>query len=749
MSNIMSKARTRRFAGCVSVLALLATTGAGGAWAQNQSQTQPEAAPAKGDEEIVVIISQKRRENLQKVAVSAVVLTGGALEGKGVSRASDLQYAVPSLSFTDSGFTQNVNIRGVGLSANTPNVVNGVATYVDGVFQPPIVSTNSFYDIGSVEVLRGPQGTFVGSNSTGGAIFINSQSPKLGKQEGYLEASLGNYDFKGLEGAVNLPLTDTVAVRLAVNSRQHDAFFEDIGPNHNQVGRLDEQGARLGVLWKPTDAFQALFKVETDRLQNGGFAFTPLASQPYGAYRPADRTVDFDQAVFNNQKAAQDTLELKYQFDNGITLRSMSGYQDKAFNATDDYDATNAARYTSYLPVAIEHNYAREQIWTQEVNLISPTTGRFSWVIGAYYQRNKINSDYLFLSDGFPTEIDSLTLKKTTGVFAQATYKITPTLALDVGVRNSTYEAEGAGNVVIGAGIPGFPPDGVPVASVAGTEKDQRPTGKISLNWTPDANNLVYGFVARGYKSGGFSSPVDTFRPETVTDYEIGWKSSFADRRVNTQIGAFYYDYKDFQYNLVNPATGVANPGNISDATIMGVEASVQGRFGDLRVDGGLSLVSSEMGSVTFINLRAFARAHPGASTAPQCPPGVPDTPNFCNNYAGFMLTTSGQPNLYSPELSFNLGVEYAFHIGDAILTPRLNYAYVGKQWTYIAYDPATDRIDAYGLWNALVTYHRDKFSVDLYATNLADKSYVTGQYVDNAFYGAPRQVGVKLRVSY
>lgn len=738
--------------GCASALAVLAAGTATGAFAQTEAAppTTPNTATTPDDDQaIVVVISQKRRENLQKVAVSAVVLNSGALAGKGVSRASDLQYAVPSLSFTDSGFTQNVNIRGVGLSANTPNVVNGVATYVDGVFQPPIVSTNSFYDIGSVEVFRGPQGTFVGSNSTGGAVFINSQSPKLGAHEGYLEASLGNYDFKGFEGAVNLPLSDTLAVRLAVDSKQHDAYFEDLGPNHNQPGRLDEVGGRLGILWKPTEAFQALFKVETDRLQNGGFAFAPIVAQPYGPYRSPNRTVDFDEIVFNNQRAAQDTLELKYQFGNGITVRSMSGYQDKAFNTQDDYDATNAARYTTVLPRAMENNYAREQIWTQEFNLISPTTGRFSWILGTYYQRNKVYSQYLFLSDGFPTAVDSLTRKETTGVFAQGTYKITPTLALDVGVRNSTYKVTGTGDVIIGAGIPGFPPDGIAVASVAGKEKDSKPTGKISLNWTPDDNNLVYGFVARGYKSGGYASVVDKFRPETVTDYELGWKSAFAGGRVRTQLGVFHYDYKDFQYNLVNAITGVATPGNIADATIKGLEASAQGRFGDFHIDGGLSVVSSKMGSVTFIDLRAFARDHPGASTLPQCPAGVPDVPNFCYNYGSVTHTVSGKPNLYSPELSYNLGAEYVFHIADATLTPRLNYAYVGKQWTYIAYDPATDLIDGYGLWNALVTYKRDTYSIELYATNLTDQNYTSGQYVDNEFYGTPRQVGVRLRLSY
>jgi iron complex outermembrane receptor protein len=155
------------------------------------------------------------------------------------------------------------------------------------------------------------------------------------------------------------------------------------------------------------------------------------------------------------------------------------------------------------------------------------------------------------------------------------------------------------------------------------------------------------------------------------------------------------------------------------------------------------------MGSVTFVDMRAFGRAHPGASTLPACPPGAGDIPNVCFDYSSMIKTVSGQSNLYSPELSFNLGVEYEFQLGNATLTPRLNYAYVGKQWAYIAYDPATDLIDAYGLWNALVTYKRDAYSLDFYATNLTDETYISGQYNDNEFYGTPRQFGIKLRVSY
>ncbi len=163
-------------------------------WASTALYTTASPAWAQEDAgvEDVVITAQRREENLQDVAAAATALSGDALQDKGVQRLDDLQFAAPALSISDAGLTQSVNIRGIGLASGSPAVTNGVATYFDGVFQPPIVSTNSFYDIGSVEVFRGPQGTFVGSNSTGGAIFINSRNPELGQVGGYAELSAGN-----------------------------------------------------------------------------------------------------------------------------------------------------------------------------------------------------------------------------------------------------------------------------------------------------------------------------------------------------------------------------------------------------------------------------------------------------------------------------------------------------------------------------------------------------------------------------
>ncbi|MFM2280713.1 MAG: hypothetical protein RLZZ444_2944, partial [Pseudomonadota bacterium] len=148
---------------------LLATAlSSSAAWAAEAA----EAADSSADTGVIIVTAQKRSENVQNVPAAITAISGSALQSRAVARVDDLQYVSPSLSVATSGVTQSVNIRGIGLASGNASATNGVATYIDGMFQPQVVTTNSFYDVGTVEVFRGPQGTFVGSNSTGGALFV-------------------------------------------------------------------------------------------------------------------------------------------------------------------------------------------------------------------------------------------------------------------------------------------------------------------------------------------------------------------------------------------------------------------------------------------------------------------------------------------------------------------------------------------------------------------------------------------------
>jgi iron complex outermembrane receptor protein len=270
-------------------------------------------------------------------------------------------------------------------------------------------------------------------------------------------------------------------------------------------------------------------------------------------------------------------------------------------------------------------------------------------------------------------------------------------------------------------------------------------TGKAAINWTVSPDQLVYAFAARGYKPGGFNSVASEFKPETVWNYELGWKASFLDRRLRTQVAGFYNRYSSFQFEVVEPATGFSGVRNISQGTIKGLEASVQGKFGGFGFDGSIAYVDSHLSGLTFVNTRLI----PAGTLGPQCPPGVPSAPPACFNYTPATVTTDGGPNLYSPKWTYNVSADYAFDLGGATLTPRVNYSYVGPRFTYLAYNPVSDRIRAYGLISALLTLRRDNWHVEAYGTNLTNKRYVSGQYNQNEFYGAPREYGLRAGISF
>ncbi len=710
-------------------------------------EDHPAQSPAL---EEIVVTSQRRTENAQTVAIAVTSLSSEDLANKSVVRMDDLQRASPGLSVTDAGLTQNVNIRGIGLASGNPSIANGVATYVDGIFQPPIVTMGSFYDISNVEVLRGPQGTFVGSNSTGGAIFINTRSPTLHEINGYGEISGGNYSSAGLQGAVNLPVGDTLAVRLSGNYRRHNSYYHDLGPLHNEPGKLDEQDGRVGVLWKPTDAFQALFKTDILARQTGGYAYRPVPGTLYAPLRTADiRDVAYDDPTKNNENGLQNSLELRYQMPNGITLRSLSGFENKRIHNLYDLDATIQPPQPTPFARVSENQFVRERVWTQEINIISPTGGVWDWIVGGYYQRNRIDVNIDEPTNAFPQDILINTHKQTVGVFAQTGYKITDDLKLDVGARYTQYKNSQTGAVVIGRGIP-FPPfldTGLQVADLGGGYQDGRPTGKVALDWQVNANNLVYAFVARGYKPGGFNSANSTFNPETVLDYEIGWKPTLAEGRVRLQIGAFWNDYKDFQLDVLNVNDGQLEPRNIANATIKGFEAQMQAKLGAFGFDFGASFVHSALSHAVFVNTRALPA--PGATRlGPQCPAGVPSNPPVCFDYTGYYTSETDGANPYSPKWTFNTGMQYTLQLQtDTTLTPRIDYAYVGSQYTNLLYSPVTDLLRSRSLVAAKLTLEHGTWVAEAYGTNLAGRQYVTGQFNNNEFYGPPREYG--LRASY
>lgn len=685
--------------------------------------------------EEVVITAEKRSSNVQDIPISMTVLTGDQLINKSVLRLDDLQFASPGLSITDAGLTQSVNIRGIGLASGSPSVVNGVATYIDGLFQPPIVSTLGFFDLGDVQVFRGPQGTFAGANSTGGAVFINSRRPEIGGElNGYVQAGVGNYSARNGQIGIGIPLTDTLALRAAINYRDRDSFYKDIGPADTDAGRLDEISGRLGVTWRPIDPLEFYFKYERSEKETGGYAYRPIPTTAFSAGRTDDiRRLSYNSPAGNDEDAEVFLLESSYYFDSGVSLKLINGYQEREVNNLLDTDGTSIASNA-------RSHFVRAEQESHEINLISPDDAQFRWVVGYYYQDTQPSVDIQNIPG---VSILIGTTKKVKGIFGQVGYTFAEDFDLEFGLRKAWSESYGDP----ASGV--FLPNGVKVATIAGDYEDDALLGKLSLNWSVDQNNLLYASVAKGYKPGGFNSNISTFESEGVWSYEAGWKSILLGGTVQTSLAFFYTDYEDFQNGAIDLSTGRFDVFNIAEATIKGAEFSVEAQLGAWRVDAAMSYVDSELSpTAAIVNTREL----PGSNLGPQCPPNVASNPPTCFDYTPFLAGSQGGPNLFAPELSYTVGIEYEFEIMEgAYLTPRLNYGWIDDRWTNLLYEENTDLLKSRGLLSAMVTLEAGKWNLQLYGRNLADKEYITGQEVNFnvEFYGPPREYGVNLSYQF
>ena len=726
----------------LSTVSLAALAVAGAAHAQAASGS----APAATEVQELVVTAERRSVNLQKAPVAATVLTGADLTKKGVVNVDQLQFVSPDLTVTNFGQGNLFNIRGIGRSNGDSTVQSGVVTYRDGVATfPGYFQSEPYYDIANVEILRGPQGTFAGQNATGGAIFITEAGASLGSgYHGYLQGQYGAYNDVNVQGAINIPISDTLALRVAGNTEYRDSFYTITGNHIGDPGKLAENSARVSLLWEPTSHFRLELKADSNDISNGGY--------------PADR-IGLTENLFhignNAYNEARDdfgrvVLNMAYTFDNGMVLRSISGYQKGTTTAALDLDGANATAAAGPLAAALYGEFGRdrgdEDIYSEEINLVSPDTGPLSWIVGAYYQYDLTTfptGDFYTvqpLGGGVDERIilNGANPETNKAVFGQVSYKITPALQLQVGLRYTDFTQQN--NDVAGVyedfgDTPSGPPHPVGallVLSQHQSEEDSKVTGKIGLNWTLDRDNFLFAFVATGHKGGGVNAPnIDgltptIFKPEDVTDYELGWKSTQADGHLRTQLGVFYSDYTNFQVNIQDPAApNIAELYNINSATkIYGVEGSAQAVFGPLSFDAGASYLHSELGSFTAVN--------------PNATPLVP-------------VNLSGRPTSYAPAFTANIGGQYIFHLAnDVNLTPRIDYSHTDADWATLFEDTATgDRLPARDIVNAQVSLEHKGWLLTAYATNLTNQEYVAAVNYPLRYAGPPRQYGIRLRKSF
>ena len=707
---------------------------AGAAQAQNatpQNTDPQDEATSLGE---VVVTAERRTTNLQETAVAATVLSGESLDDRGVFSLEQLQFVAPSTTVQNFGQGNFFNVRGIGKSEPTTAIGVGVTTYRDGVpVFPGYFQTEPYYDIGGVELLRGPQGTFAGTNATGGAVFINSRNPDFSGVNGYLMGQVGNYENFKFQGAVNVPLSDTLAARFAVNHEERGSFYDITGPYSGSPGEVDMNSVRASFLWTPTPALRVLLKGDYNSLDFGGYPADPAlaTNDPF--------TITANGPHSGKDETARVSLNVSYVLDNGITLRSITGYQDGISEFSTDLDGTSALNNTFY-------DRVEEEVWSQEFNIVSPDNQRLTWIAGAFWQQDNVTFPVTTFPEGayhigfpegvFDYYIFGETPKETTAVFGQISYDISDRLQVQLGARwsESTSRNENVYTTYPAFGLQLVQNDEVTA---------EKTTGKLSINYKIDDDNFVYGFVATGFKMGGLNAPnfyvpASSFGPEDVVDYELGWKSTMFDGRVRTQLGAYYMTYEGFQVVVGDPAVPLfSSIVNVQDETVlMGLEASAQVRVDDWTVDVGAAVSHSELGE--------FYAADPRISRSGTCNVSTgPASPNCLN--------LDGNTQSYAPEITFNIGVQYDFQLPNgATLSPRMDYAHIGEAFTTIFNNEALgDQLEARNIVNLLLSYKTDDWTVAAYALNATDQTYIAAVNAGLRYAGPPRQFGVNLTKTF
>jgi iron complex outermembrane recepter protein len=726
---------------------VLAFAGSGAAVADTAAASSDTSAATSVPE--VVVTADRRTTNLQKTAIAATVLDQAQLIKRGVITVDQLQFVAPSLTVDNFGQGNDFDIRGIGKGEHNSQTSTGVITYRDGVATfPGYFQEEPYFDIANVEVLRGPQGTFSGQNATGGAVVVTTNNPIIGGgYDGYLMGHYGNYDDVGAQGAINLPINDTLAARVAFNGDYRNSFFHVTGP---WTGDPNPKwgSARFSLLWTPTSSLKVLWKTDYDYLFNGNYFGDAIINPLTGKVNPTSTLFNF---ANNGHDAAGDAfvrsiVQVDYTTDSGIDFRSVSGYQQGKTTWQSDIDGTDLPAPNYEINESVD-----ETVVSEEFNVISPSNKPITWVLGAYYDSNNYAFPVGRFDIGVPfgvfdEELNGVNHTYSAAGFGQVSFNLPAGFQVQVGGRYSDWSTYNRVNWI----IPELVAFGIDYHQNQ-TYTGQNFTGKVALNWNVDHDNFLYAFVATGAKPGGLNDSEyllgpgfpPPFQQEYVTDYEGGWKSSFFDNHLHTQLGFYYNDFDHFQVivPIPNSPTLSTEYNNPNPTTLYGFEASAQAVFGGLSLDAGLGVEHSSLGTFYTEDPR---NPLTGTGLGGVCNPKTGPANGIC-------IDLGGHPQTYAPDLTFNVGASYNYKLANAdILTPSVSFSYISHQWgTLFDNVAAGDYLGARNILNASLAWTHESYVATLYGSNLLDDHYVSALLSPIRQAGAPLQFGVSLMKTF
>jgi iron complex outermembrane receptor protein len=759
----------------------------------------------------IVVTARRVNESQQKIPVAISTITGESLRERQITNVQALTAATP-------GFTANQSIQSgspvysIRGQHGDPNVLISVDPAVQVYFADlnqsrSIGTEGGFFDIASVQVLKGPQGTLFGRNSTGGAILITPQAPVF-KTVGYAEATAGDYDLRGLEGVLNVPFGDKVALRASGKLSRRDGYIKNL-MNSKKGGNEDFDSGRLSLLIEASPSLKSTFIATYYRSDREGttlkpYQIYPLFFQtsfgPFGLDAPLiaglQADIDAQKALgpykLNSSRRAYSRDKVwsvhnvtEYKVSDAVTLKNIMGYRETKQDQLSDFFGSSLGMWFG------DEVSSRSRVFSEEFQ-VQAKVDRLSLIAGAYYYHEKarLAADVTgfepiltlvpipALNFAFPASnvlIDRFTTESISG-FAHVDYDMSSVaegLSLSGGIRvtndkkkavYSLFDDTGTPSGILGYKcnlegtvftFPDYPACRTP-ASISSTE----PTWDVSLSYQVARQLLVYLAHRRGYKSGGLEAlPVaigqETFQPEFVDDFEFGFKSDFRVGTVPVRLNAAVYlqKYKDIQRLVLVPQPNGSSANrtiNAAAADVYGGEIELTARLTPrLTLTGGYSYNDQKYTNFTD---RQFN----------------PSTGQFVT------LDVSDSSFSYVPKHQWNVAATYEQPLGDRVgtlvlsgtvygqssmATNDLDTANCGPNGLYLNCLGHGVRVPAYTLANIKVDW-RDvagrPIDLSLFVTNVTDEVYKStivnlagGLGISSVAYGPPRMFGGSVRFRF
>ena len=769
-----------------------------------QATAQAPVTVSDGD---IIVTATRRETTLQSTPIAISAFSQDTLTKNGVKDVTDLARFVPSLQFNQQGDQSAVllTLRGIGNdSAYTEVADPEVAIYIDGIYSPRSQGASVLmYDMERVEVLRGPQGTLFGRNATVGALSLISAKPKLGEFGGNVEFTAGNYKRFGVRGAINIPVTDTLAFRVAFVSDRHDGYA-DYQPAPDIAGinksafvtsgkkyyAADQQSGRVSMLWQPSDRFSWNLSAE-GFLDNGAPVIGLLQTPRAGTKRWSTLS---DTAPETDRYSVAVRSTMNYDITDGIQLGYIAGWSRIGGSTRTDADA-------GALPPTGEKDADGNDLWlgafnenatqssrydfqSHELQLKSTGENTFDWILGAYYshEKNKIRFD-IDQRNGYRDgtfswagsfiqanrQIDSR------AVFGQTVWHATDWLRVtgglrytsdkkqDIGGRNVTYSGDGCSDAdkapggACTGGIFGAYPDATAAELVSLLPGYSISNNDVKGKWNKltylarvDADiaedTLGYASISTGFKSGNIQDNAGLTKPETLTNYEVGLKTRMLDRRVTLNLAAYYSDFKGYQVNQA--VTFRDDEGNVVRSQIVTQNAKGAKAYG-LEAEMSASITSNDR-----LNFSATVQ-----KTKLEDLESV-DGRLYDGGKASSIVQLKGNELAHAPRFSATASYEHDFVLASgARITPRFTTHYETRSWlSYFngdanpfvnANDPAEnmpDRGTNGTSWDKQKAYFRSDASIRF---SPADGNYSVEAFVQNienshirtgaGAFGAPR----------